>query len=377
MKKAKYVGLDVHKDTIVIAIAEEGRDGEIRPYGTIRNDVTALAKTVRKLEATGATLRFVYEAGPTGFVIWRYLTGRGLECIVVAPSKTPKGSGEKVKTDRRDAASLARLHRAGELTAIHVPDARDEAIRDLCRARTDAVQDRTRVRHRLKAFLLRQGHSYAGKASWSEAHKRYLRELKLTLPGHQEVLEEYLSAIDEAEERVKRYESMLERALESWRMQPVVKALMCLRGFGLVVAMGTVAEIGDARRFDHPRQMMGFLGLVPSEHSSGTSRRQGGITRTGNPHARWLLCEAAIHYRMSPKVSRALGARQDGQPVFARQIGWKAQQRLHGRWRRLAARRLHAGKLQTAIARELSGFVWDLMGQALARLPEEMEKPKV
>src|SRR4051812_44033728 len=257
MKTHKYVGLDVHQDTIIVAVAEEGRTGEVRLYGQLSSDLRALEKVLRKLSSEGATLHVVYEAGPTGYVIYRRLQQLKIDCVVVAPSKTPRGSGPKLKTDRRDALQLARLHRAGELTPIYVPDAVDEMIRDLTRARSDAVDDLRRAKQRLKSFLLRHGYHYKGKANWSEAHQRYLRELVLPLPGLKAVLEESLMAITQATERVSRLEELIAVQVPQWRMYPAVQALMCLRGFQLTAAAILVAELGDIHRFTHPRHLMG------------------------------------------------------------------------------------------------------------------------
>jgi len=363
MKIDKYVGLDVHKDTTMIAVAEGDRTGEVRLYGQISSDLGALEKVLRKLGGDGVVLHVVYEAGPTGYVIYRRLQKLKIECIVVAPSKTPQPKGVRQKNDRRDALQLARLHRAGELTAIHVPEAVDEAIRDLSRARADAVHDLTRAKQRLKAFLLRHGYRYSGKPNWSEAHQRYLRELVLPLPAMKAVLEECLRTITEATNRVARLEDLLTAHVPFWRMFPAVEALMCFRGFGLVAATVLVAELGDIRRFNHPRALMGFLGLVPTQKSTGDTLKQGGITKAGNAHARWILIEAAQHALLPPKVSAQLTARQQGQAEAYTTIAWQAQARLHKRGWHLLQRGVMKGKVTVALARELAGFVWALLGQ--------------
>lgn len=364
-KEVLYLGLDVHAENIAVALAEAGRDGEVRNYGEIPNTFHSVEKLLRKLGQPDKELRVCYEAGPCGFVLARFLKKKGIACDVIAPSLTPKGSGDKIKTDRRDARMLARLHRAGELTAVHVPDERDEAIRDLCRARTDAVQDQRSGRNQLKAFLLRNGYRYGEKTSWSAAHMRYLRELILPHPAMKIVLEEYLQCIDAAAERIERLEVHMKALLEEWHMKPVVLALMGFKGYQTVAAMITVSEIGDIHRFPHPRQLMAYLGLVPSESSSGGSRAQGTITKCGNGHLRWIFNECAQHYRLPPKISQELTTRQEAIPKEHRrqviEISWRCQNRLHERGRKLAARGKTRQKAQIAMARELAAFVWEVM----------------
>lgn len=356
-----FVGLDVHAQRISVAVAESGR-GEARHYGTIPHDLHALERMLAKLRRAHphATLDLCYEAGPTGFVLARRLAQLHVPCSVVAPSLIPHRSGERIKTDRRDALKLARLHRAGELTAVHVPEATDEAMRDLCRARTDAVQDLRRGRAQLKAFLLRHGYRYTGKSAWSEAHRRYLRELVLPHPAQRIVLEDAMGTITHAEQRIGRLEDQMEALLVDWPMRAVVAALMGLRGFGRIGAMILTSELGGAWRFDHPRQLMAYLGLVPSEHTSDQRKRQGRITKTGNSHARWLLIEAAHHYRLTPKISKELSTRQQGLSEAIKACSWKAQTRLHKRMRQLLARGKTPNKVIVAIARELCGFIWQI-----------------
>jgi transposase len=364
MKKELYLGLDVHKDCMATVVAEEGRTGQVRDTGVISNDLHALEKWIarlRKAHGKEVLLRACYEAGPCGFGIARRLRQLGVECEVVAPSMTPTRTGDRVKTDKRDARKLARLLRAGELTAVYIPEATDETMRDLCRARSDAVDDRRRSRHRLKGFLLRHGYRYQGKSAWSAAHERYLRELVLPHPAMKVILEEYLQAIAAAGERIERCEMGMRDLLEKWRLAPAVRALMAMKGFQIVAAMILVSELGEVHRFSHPRQVMAYLGLIPSERTSSDRRRQGAITKCGNAHARWLLVECAQHYATPPKVSHQLSLRQQGQEKEVRAISWRAQHRLHSRYTRLLGRRLLRNKAMVAIARELCGFVWELL----------------
>lgn len=366
MKKAiLYVGLDVHARSITAAVAEAGRQGEVRLQGKIDASLHEVDKLLTRLGHPERKLEICYEAGPCGYVLARHLAKKGLSCTVVAPSRTPKGSGDKVKTDRRDAQALARLHRAGELTAVAVPAEDDEAIRDLCRARTDAVAAMRCARSQMNAFLLRHGHHSAGKAQWGDAAKGTLRKLGLRHAAMGVVLEDYISTIDEAFARIARLEKAMEEHLEKWSQKPVVQALMGLRGFRTVAAMITVSELGNIHRFASARQLMAYLGLVPAESSSGESRRAGAITKTGNTHLRWLLNECAQHYRLPPKIGEALAGRQRAIPAAHRaevkKISWKCQQRLYHKHSRLGARRKMKQKVQIALARELCGFVWALL----------------
>lgn len=375
-KELLYVGLDVHAESIAVAIAEAGREGEVRNHGAISGGLHAVERLLHRLGHPHKELRVCYEAGPCGFVLARRLKQLGIACAVVAPSLTPRGKGDRIKTDRRDARMLARLHRAGELVEVHVPDERDEAIRDLCRARTDVVHDLRRGRHQLKSFLLRHGYRYTGRTSWTPAHLRYLRELALPHPAMKVVLEECLQAIDAAVERKERLETHMEALLEGWHLAPVAKALMGLKGYQTVAAMITVSEIGDIHRFAHPRQLMAYLGLVPSEVSSGGKRSQGGITKSGNGHLRWIMVECAQHYRLAPKVSSHLSRRQQEVPGEHRravqEVSWRCQNRLYEKGRKLALRGKRRQKVQTALARELCAFVWEVMSLAMPR-PEGME----
>lgn len=362
MKKHIYIGMDVHKEKNVIAIAEGGRNGEIREYGSITNDLRSLERLIKRLEKAHpkAKLHFVYEAGPCGFVIYRKMKKMKLDCVVVAPSSVPKRPGERVKTDRRDAIKLARLHRAGELTAITVPDPADEAIRDLCRSRTDARKAVNAWKQRLKSFLLRNGYRYKGEASWGDKHMSYLRELVMPHPSHKVILEEYLMAIDEGLERKARLSDHIQALTVNWRWMPVVKALMCMRGIEWLTATVLVSELGELGRFTHPRKLMAYLGLVSSENTSGTRRRQGSITKAGNTHARYFLVESAQHCGKPPKVSRILTARQQGHSLEIRKKAWDAQLRLNKRYWALINRGVLRNKALVAVAREMVGFIWEI-----------------
>jgi transposase len=353
---SNFVGLDVHKDSISVAVAEAGR-APARLVGTIGHDVAKLVKVLARWGEPGQ-VNVVYEAGPTGYGLQRDLAARGYRCQVIAPSLIPKRAGDRVKTDRRDCLRLAELSRAGELHAIWIPDRADEAIRDLARAREDAVHSRTQARHQLKGFLLRHAVRYTGKSSWCKAYYRWLGTLNFGEPGAQTAFTEYALAVAAADERVARLTNALQRSIAGWRFEPVVAALQALRGIDIVSAIGLVAEIGDIGRFDHPRKLMGYLGLVPSEYSSGERLCRGSITKTGNSHARRLLTEAAWNYRFKARIGYRARRRQEVLPEPIRNLAWKAQLRLTARFARLHARGVHINKVCTAVARELSGFVW-------------------
>jgi transposase len=357
------VGMDVHKNSIEIVIAETTGRNEVRHFGKIGGDMASLDKAIRKLQSRDTELRFVYEAGPCGYEIYRHLTEQKFHCVVVAPSMIPKKSGNRIKNDRRDAEALARLYRAGELTTVYVPREDDEAMRDLTRAREDAVTAQRTARQHLGAFLLRQGLRYPGKSSWKKAHMHWLSDVKMSHPAQQITLQEYIHAVTECSGRVDRLTEQIQKLLPQWHMAPVVNALQALRGVAPIVAVTTVSEIGDLGRFETPRQIMAYLGLVPSEYSSGSSTRRGGITKTGNGHVRRALVEAAHAYAYPARVSRHLLKRQEGLPQPIREIAWKAQVRLCGRFRRLMANGKSKNTVVAAIARELSGFMWAIARQ--------------
>lgn len=353
-----FVGLDSHKEFNTVAYAEAASADPpvyVGPIGTRQQDVD---KLVRRLRSKAAHLVFAYEAGPTGYGLHRYLTGKGIECRVVAPSLMPTRPGARVKTNRRDAVDLARLLRSGDLVSVWVPRVEDEAIRDVCRARDAARVTLKAAKLRLKSFLLRLGLQYTGRATWNDAHRRYLARVVCPTPAQQIVFQESLHAVDEQVERLARLERELVELLPSWRLHPVVEAVQALRGVQWLAAVTVVAELGDLTRFDNPRQLAAFVGLIPSEHSSGSTRRQGGITKTGNARARRALVEAAWAYRFPAKVSEQIQKRIQPLPKPIQEIGWKAQLRLCKRFRRLTSHGKHPNVAVTAIARELLAFMW-------------------
>lgn len=352
-----YVGLDVHKKTIAVAFADEN-GSEVRPYGTIDSDLSSLEKIVRKLVSRGAEPRFVYEAGPCGYGIYRHLKQQNIKCMVAAPSLIPKKSGDRIKNDRRDAMMLARLYRSGELTAVHVPNSEDEAMRDLTRAREDSKTAERKARQHLSAFLLRHGLKYSGKSHWSLAHWRWISDIKMDHEAQQFTLQEYVNTVRSGSEGVERITAKIRLLVGQWRFGPVVEALQALRGVCLVVAATVIAEIGDLSRFDNPRDLMAFLGLIPSQHSSGDKIKLGPITKTGNGHARRMLVQAAWSYRLPSRVSRRLQDRQQKLPEKIWKIAWKAQVRLCSRYRQLFARGKPTQVITIAIARELAAFMW-------------------
>lgn len=367
---SKHIGLDTHKTKIAVSVTE-GSAGKPRYYGEIANTPDALGQLVKALSPDGELLAFCYEAGPCGYEIYRQISDMGHHCDVVAPSLIPKRPGDRIKTDRRDSENLARLYRSGDLTPVWVPDQEQEAMRDLTRAREDMKAIERTCKQRLNAFLLRYGRHYAaGKSRWTQAHFRWLETVKFAVPVQQIVFQEYVDAVKQAQDRVSSLEKQMESALPDWQLAPVVKALMALRGVKLITAMTLMAELGDITRFDSPRQLMKFLGLVPSEYSSGDSHRQGGITKTGNGHVRRILVESAWSFRFPARKTAHLQryAEQCSKEVQA--IAWKAQKRLCGRYTHLLGRGKLKVQVCTAVARELVGFIW-----AIAR--EVMEPPLV
>jgi len=355
MSKVRFIGLDVHKDSITIAVADQdGSAPEV--VATVPHELRAVLKQLKKLAAP-AQLRCCYEAGPTGFGLYRALNEAGVECVVVAPSLVPKQAGDRVKTDARDAIKLARFLRSGDLTVVHVPDAQTEAMRDLERARECAKRAERTARHALSKFLLRHGCNYSGK-SWSQRHLDWIRTVHFESEAQQRVLVSYLHAVEQATERVAQLTRDIEELVETWSLKPLVKALQALRGIRLVTAVTVAAELGEMSRFVTAPQLMAYIGLVPSEHSSGGSVKRGAITRTGNQHVRKALVESAWSYRFRASMSYEIRRRNEGVSEEVRAIAWKAQERLHRRYQRLVGRGKSKQQTVTAIARELAGFIW-------------------
>lgn len=363
-KSIRYVGLDVHADTIAVAICE-GR-GEGRSLGTIPNRPEPIRKLVKRLEPV-STLRVCYEAGPTGYALYWQLAGLGVKCEVVAPTLVPVKAGDRVKTDRRDAEKLARSYRSGDLTAVWVPDAAHEALRDVVRAREAAKKDELRAKHRLSKFLLRHGRRPAeGTKAWTEKYRRWLSSVRFEYGAQEATLLDYRTEVERAADRIERLEEAIDRAVEQApaQMKAVIEALQALRGVAKVTATTLVTEVGNFSRFVRPKLLMGYGGLVPSENSSGQSRKQGGITKTGNAHLRRVLLEAAWTYRHRPALCGRHKQRQKGVSEEIKGISWKAQQRLNSRYWRLTSKGKIPSKAITAVARELVGFIWAVGVQA-------------
>lgn len=356
-KRITFVGLDAHKETIRVAVL---LPGATKPVDwQLVNENPAVRRMLRKVERLApGEVRFCYEAGPCGYALQRWIQEAGSVCMVVAPSLIPRKPGDRIKTDRRDARKLAELYRAGLLTEVHAPTPADEAARDLCRAREDAQEDLMRCRHRLSKMLLRRGWTWNGtKRAWSQGHRLWLRSLRLEHAADQVVLEDYLLAIEQLEQRLPWLEQRIEELSQQPAYAEAVAALRCFRGIDTITAMGLVTELHDFMRFDSPRGLMAFLGLVPSEHSSGESERRGGITKAGNRHARRLLIEAAWHYRHRPNAAN-LKRRREGQPPHVVALADKAMLRLNRRFNRMLEKGKPRPKIVVAVARELAGFVW-------------------
>jgi transposase len=362
----KYVGMDVHKETIAVAIATEGREEPIY-YGEIPNTDEAIRKLVKKVASNGEKVSFCYEAGPCGYDVYRQLIDIGQRCDVVAPSLIPKKSGDRVKTDRRDANTLTRLYRAGELTPVWVPDKEQEAIRDLTRAREDMKSMEGHARQRLGAFLLRHGKRFPGKCKWTQAYFRWLEEITFEMPAQQIVLQEYVDTVKHMKGRVAALEEEMRQAMQGWSLAPVVTGLMALRGVELITAMTVVAELGDISRFTSARQIMAHLGLVPSEHSSGNRQKRGGITKTGNGHARRMLIESSWCYRSPARKTAQIQRRAEKTSETVQAIAWKAQKRLCKRYWYLINKGKRPVEACTAVARELSGFMWAIVCEVMGK----------
>jgi transposase len=360
-----FVGIDTSKSKNAVAIAEAGRNGEVRYLGELASTEAATRKLVAKLAGKYSKLTFCYEAGPTGYGLCRLIGSLGHTCEVVAPSLVPRKAGGRIKTNRRDAESLAKLLRAGELTAVWVPDEAHEGMRDLSRAREALVDDLKRKRQQISSLLLRHGLHYPAKKTWGRKHRTWLSQVKLGHVGTRLAFEELIAAEREAQARVDRLTAAIREAVPQWSLAPLVAALQAMRGIELITAVVVLAEIGDLSRFQSPRELMAYLGLVPSEASTGDSVKRGPITKTGNRRARRVLVEAAWSYRHPPRVGRDLEARAAAAPTVARQIAWKAQTRLSSRYRTLARRGKRSTVVVTALAREMTGFIWDICRQVM------------
>jgi transposase len=356
MGSVVYVGLDVHKDSIVIAVAREGREAAEK-WKTIPYDGVRLRKALKMLVKNGQALKVCYEAGPTGFGLCRRLREVGIDCVVVAPSLVPGKPGDRVKTDPRDARKLAHFLRSGDLTEVYVPDEAVEAIRDLERARDDAKCAERVARHQLSKFLLRHDRHWEG-TTWTVKHRDWIRAQKFAYPAQQRVLEDYLKTVEDLAERVERLTAQMAELVRETALAPLVQALQAFRGVSVVSAVTIAAEAGDLRRFATARQFMSYVGLVPSEDSTGKRRRQGRITRCGNGYLRRILVEAAWHYQHFPLMSKELRRRNQGVAQGVQRIAWEAQKRLNQRLYHLLKAGKSGQKAITALARELAGFIW-------------------
>ena len=364
-----FIGIDVAKLRNAIAIADAGRDGEVRFLGEVDASNSSMRHVVQRIASKFDRAHFCYEAGPTGYGLYRLIRSLGHECTVVAPSLIPRKPGDRVKTNRRDAVSLARLLRAGELTAVWVPDEGHEAMRDLVRARAAAVETLRVHRQQVSAFMLKHGRVYPRKKGWTMRYLCWLQEQKFDHPGHQIALQEMVEGVRIAKERVERLERVIEEFVPAWSLTPIVQALQTLRGVDLIVAVTFATEVGDVQRFENPRQLMGYLGLVPEERSTGATIRRGGITKAGNGRVRHMLVESAWTYRHPPRVGAKKLYRIEQAPSKVREIAWKAQTRLTARYRALSGRGKKTTVVCTAIARELAGFMWAVSREASAAKP--------
>jgi transposase len=355
-----FVGIDVAKARNAIAVADGVRGGEVRYLGEFDADEATMRRVVKRLATKHDCVHFCYEAGPTGYGLYRLIRSMGYECTVVAPSLIPRRPGDQVKTNRRDAIGLAKLLRAGELTAVWVPDEDHEAMRDLVRARTAAVETLRVHRQHITSFMLKHGRTFPRKTHWTMRYMRWLQEQHFDHPAHQIALQEMVDAVRIAGERIRRIEKAIEEFLPSWSLERLVRALQALRGVDLVVAVTFAAEVGDITRFESPRQLMGYLGLVPSERSTGATVKRGGITKAGNSRGRHMLVESAWTYRHPPRIGvRKLYLHEQVSPAV-REIAWKAQSRLTSRYRKLSARGKRTTVVCTAVARELAAFMWSV-----------------
>ena len=362
MQSTPLIAFDQHAATTVAAVL---LPGERQPaLHSLTSESATIVKFVARLQRQHPDVRCCYEAGPCGFELQRALTAKQIPCEVIAPALIPRRAGDRIKTDRRDAIQLAVLYRAGALTAIHVPTDQEEAVRDLLRCREDIRADLLRARHRLSKFLLRHGRRFtATKSTWSQRHHAWLRAQTWPLPALTQTYEAYVRTVDEAIARLRIVERQLQDLVLIEPLRTRVQRLRCFRGMDDLTALTIAAELGDPRRFPTARGLMAYVGLVPSEHSSGTTRARGAITKTGNAHVRRVLVEAAWHYRHHPFLGKQLRHRQREGPESAQMIGWQAQQRLYRRYQRLAARGKPKQHVVTAIARELTGFVWATLTQ--------------
>ena len=363
-----FVGLDVHKASIAIGVAEEGREGEVRSHGAIENSPLHVERLLKRLGKTGKELQFCYEAGPCGYGLYRRIIEAGHRCTVAAPSSIPVKRGERVKTDRLDALKLARLSRADELTPVWVPDAAHEAMRDLVRSRTDAMRHLHSAKRQLLAFLLRQGRGYPGIKLWSRAHLTWLADQAFEHPAHQIVFQDYVNAVHDGRQRHDHLVRMIEGMIPTWSMRPLLEALCVMRGIDTISAATILCATGDLRRFPTPGKLSAYFGLVPSEHSSGERVKRAGITKSGNNEVRRILDQAAWCYRFPARVTRWQERNFGDADKKVRDIAWRAQVRLCARYRKLIARGKRAPVACMAVARELATFVWE-MGQAVPLAP--------